>query len=635
MSDKITYVLDLDEKNALKKIDKIEKQISKSGKGASDNFSSGFNSGLSKTFSSLTKFKIGILGAAAAITATIATIRSLGAYAIEQEKAVNTLNTALKVSGDYTQDASVEMQRFASSLQDVTTFGDEAILSQIGFAKAMGATNDQAKDIVRAATDMAVALNIDLNSAVRNISKTLGGYAGELGEVIPELKNLTQEQLRAGEGIALLADKYRGFAAGELNIMDGSLKQLNNTFGDFLESLGNVITKSDVARGIISGLNETLKDATNSITTPELKLAEELELAEIALDRLNEKIRIREKEGFLANFRDRGDDLGDIGNLEELNKQKNDIISIMENLKFEIAQQNAEIEANAIIAKKDEAAKLKALEVQKNKDLLAELGKFGVITIDDINTRENLALATLERARQRELISLQEFEIQKQSISKAFAGQRAKIVDQEVAEIVNEFKIAEQEAAAESASFMASRMASFQNMANIVNNGISASIQSIGASFATGENFFDAFLGTVLNALGDLLIAFGTSAQVLGVTATAMKASIIGLIGGPSILAGIASIAAGGALKAYASGLGASTSGIDGSGTTATGGVTESTTESSIDLAEVEQEEATPTLTVNIQGNYLDTEENGQYLVNAINSAISNSNVKITKRAFA
>ena len=76
----------------------------------------------------------------------------------------------------------------------------------------MGATVDQSKDIIKAAADLSSALGIDLKSATRNISKTLGGMAGELVEVIPVMKNLTREQLLAGKGIELISKKYAGFA---------------------------------------------------------------------------------------------------------------------------------------------------------------------------------------------------------------------------------------------------------------------------------------------------------------------------------------------------------------------------------------------------------------------------------------
>lgn len=173
-----------------------------------------------------------------------------------QEDAINRLNVQLQITGNFTKETSAELQAFASSLQKVTTAGDEAILNQLAFAQAMGASVDQSKDIVKAALDMSAALGIDLEAATRNISKTLGGYAGELGEVIPELKNLTQEQLRAGEGVKLLTDRFAGAATGRVKTFSGALAQLNNTQGDFLERVGEIVTKNPVVIAAVNGLNK-------------------------------------------------------------------------------------------------------------------------------------------------------------------------------------------------------------------------------------------------------------------------------------------------------------------------------------------------------------------------------------------
>lgn len=183
-----------------------------------------------------------------------------------QEDAINALNTQLRIAGKFTQETSKDLQSFASQLQSVTKFGDEAIVSQLAFAQAMGASVDQSKSILTAATDMAASLNIDLNSAVRNISKTLGGYAGELGEVIPELKNLTAEQLQAGDGIELLAAKFAGAASDQIKTFSGATAQLSNTFGDLQEELGFTITNSPVFIAAIKGLEKGLSGLIKTVS---------------------------------------------------------------------------------------------------------------------------------------------------------------------------------------------------------------------------------------------------------------------------------------------------------------------------------------------------------------------------------
>lgn len=242
MADEIKIELVADANGVIKAIQKTEPQAEKAGAKIGDAISSGIKSaGIGAAVGAT------LLGAAA-----VAAARKVGQVvlqgvedAIVQAEAVNSLNNALATTGQFSKAASRDLQNFASELQSVTRFGDEALIGQMAFAQSMGASAEQSKEIVKAATDMATALDIDLNSAVRNISKTLGGYAGELGEVIPELKGLTKEQLQAGEGVALLSRQFAQFAELSAKTFAGRLEQLQNSYGDLSEKVGESIVNND------------------------------------------------------------------------------------------------------------------------------------------------------------------------------------------------------------------------------------------------------------------------------------------------------------------------------------------------------------------------------------------------------
>lgn len=204
-----------------------------------------------------------------AFNAVVGVVRTFTDAASRQEDAINKLNTQLKINGSFTEETSRSLQEFAAQMQQVTRFGDEQIIQQTAFAMAMGATADQAKRIIQVAADMSASLNIDLNAAVRNTAKTLGGFAGELGEVIPELKDLTTEQLRAGEGIDILSKKFGGAAKDDVNTFSGSIQQLQNSFGDLLERIGMLITGSSdsietikILTSLIVKLDDVIGDST-------------------------------------------------------------------------------------------------------------------------------------------------------------------------------------------------------------------------------------------------------------------------------------------------------------------------------------------------------------------------------------
>lgn len=129
----------------------------------------------------------------------------------------------------------------AGELQSRTTFGDEAIIEQQAFLAALGLTEAQIVDTINAAVQLSAALGISLESAVKNLAKTFGGMTGELGESIPALKNLTKEQLMAGEAISFVNDNYKGFAETAASTGTGALEQFKNQLGDIGEQLGVVI----------------------------------------------------------------------------------------------------------------------------------------------------------------------------------------------------------------------------------------------------------------------------------------------------------------------------------------------------------------------------------------------------------
>ena len=96
---------------------------------------------------------------------------------------------------------SNELLNQASALQKVTTFGDEATIQQQAFLASIGMTEEKISEIIPVAMDLAVATGMSLESAVRNTAKTFSGMAGELGELVPQLRELTTEEMKAGEAV--------------------------------------------------------------------------------------------------------------------------------------------------------------------------------------------------------------------------------------------------------------------------------------------------------------------------------------------------------------------------------------------------------------------------------------------------
>lgn len=213
------------------------------------------------------KGKILAVGAGMAAYFTVGAVKNFFDAAITgamgQETAINQLNGALSRTGELTVGRTDEMLKFASSLQSVSTIGDEVALGQLSIARNFTKTDEQARSLVAAAADMSSALGISFETAVDNLNKTMDGTAGRLLETVPALRGVSEEALKSGAAIDIVAKQFAGAATNEIKTFEGALTQLNNSYGDVFESFGLGITQSPV---IIAAMNE-LSNAFGKVAT--------------------------------------------------------------------------------------------------------------------------------------------------------------------------------------------------------------------------------------------------------------------------------------------------------------------------------------------------------------------------------
>ncbi len=208
-----------------------------------------------------------VFGLKSGIVALIAALgaRDLVQSFAEQDRAVQGLANSLKIAGEFTQEAQADFERFASELQKVSVVGDETSLRLLAIAKSMRLTNDQAKKLVEASVDLSAATGKNLEESFRQLLKTFGGYAGELGEVFPALKEFTAEQMKAGAAVDAVAAQFAGFGKGQLATFSGRMAQIANQFGDLKEQAGRFI-----AAVVDSGLGDFIQ-TTLAVFTDKLK----------------------------------------------------------------------------------------------------------------------------------------------------------------------------------------------------------------------------------------------------------------------------------------------------------------------------------------------------------------------------
>lgn len=158
----------------------------------------------------------------------------------KQSKAEIALETAIKNSSVVTDTATKSLKDYASQLQKTTNLGDEDILPMMTQLIATGRTEAEVMQIISTASDMSASGVMSFDTAVTQLNATLNGNIGRLGQQNAELKGLTEEELKNGKAVEILAGKYKGLAEATVD----TKKQLQNAIGDLKESFGAVFEKA-------------------------------------------------------------------------------------------------------------------------------------------------------------------------------------------------------------------------------------------------------------------------------------------------------------------------------------------------------------------------------------------------------
>lgn len=179
--------------------------------------------------------------------------------AVQEENAIRQLNLAIAGTGEYSKEASDSLIDFASSLGDITALGDDAIIQGIALAKSFGITNDQAKELVTAATNLSAVTGQDLTTSIKQLGGTFDGTVGKLANLGPEFRNLTTEAAKNGDAIKLINERYGEAGAALGDTFSGQLNRLQETFNDTFKAIGQQIIGDQTIQNGLKALAEGLK----------------------------------------------------------------------------------------------------------------------------------------------------------------------------------------------------------------------------------------------------------------------------------------------------------------------------------------------------------------------------------------
>lgn len=207
-------------------------------------------------------------------TALVGPLEKSVAEFLVADQSITRLKNSLKLVGtDNIEQATKDFEDFAASIQNTTTIADDTVLQLAAQAKAIGLTDDATKKLITSSIDLAAANGGDV---VSSFDALLGSYKGQgraLAKYSQELAMVTEAEFKAGKGIEVIGQKFKGFGAGEINTISGAFKQFNNIVGDVFEDVGKTVAKGFDFKGILIeaknlavNLKSDFQDVSNTIT---------------------------------------------------------------------------------------------------------------------------------------------------------------------------------------------------------------------------------------------------------------------------------------------------------------------------------------------------------------------------------
>lgn len=234
--------------------------------------------GMSATLSKAALPMLAIQTAVAAVTQVFGVLsNTLGSFVDDYaaaEKAQIMLTQAIENSGGRIQNTADAWGEYLDSLQEVKAVDADVLRGLVAQAVQMGFSESQIKSLVEATIGLSKVTGDSLDGSFQRLIGTTRGMARGLSAMIPELQNLTDEQLRSGDAFALVADKYKKAADGAGSYTD-SVKRAKLAAGELSEDIGKLIVETFNLNAVIDTARDVINRVRNAIAAVDMKALSE------------------------------------------------------------------------------------------------------------------------------------------------------------------------------------------------------------------------------------------------------------------------------------------------------------------------------------------------------------------------
>lgn len=252
-----------------------------------------------------------------------------------QEDAEVKLAAALKNTGKYSDEAFESLKNYASEIQNITRYGDEAIISAMALGQNIAdfAAEDLPK-ATKAAIGLTAALNIDLNTSMMLIARARKGQTQTLTRYGLVLDTTATKEEQFAELLEIGAKKFQ-IATDEAKSGSGALEQYSNLVGDAMEKVGDfiklaLVPLTNTLRPLINMIGSFFRSLTETSLEATIRELEELGAAAediLVLKKFNWQIQLEDINAELKKAGINYEDIKDV--TAEIEKLAEDEIALI------------------------------------------------------------------------------------------------------------------------------------------------------------------------------------------------------------------------------------------------------------------------------------------------------------------
>lgn len=192
------------------------------------------------------------------VSRTVGMAISAGKHSIAAAREAEQSASRLTVALDGNQSRMTRIQETAGNIAKKSAFDDDQLVSVAESLLERGVAFEAVPKAMQTIADTASALNQPLDQVAKQIATTFGGTVPrELASAVPALKNLSEEALRSGAAVDVLAKAYGGWAEKFLGTEAGKEAAALRDIEQAWEDIGTAMLP--IARTLLPEIADLMK----------------------------------------------------------------------------------------------------------------------------------------------------------------------------------------------------------------------------------------------------------------------------------------------------------------------------------------------------------------------------------------